>query len=39
VGSHSGLGLAEHGAELVALAAQAGARDYAAFLAGREEGA
>ncbi len=37
VGSHSGLGLAEHGADLVALAAQAGARDYAAFLAGREE--
>ena len=38
VGSHSGLGLAEHGTQLVALAAQAGARDYAAFLAG-EEGA
>lgn len=36
VGSHSGLGLAEHGAELVALAADAGARDYAAFLAGEE---
>lgn len=39
VGSHSGLGLAAHGAELVALAAQAGARDYAAFLAGEEQGA
>lgn len=38
VGSHSGLGLADHGTELVTLAAQAGARDYAAFLAG-EEGA
>jgi creatinine amidohydrolase len=38
VGSHSGLGLAEHGTQFVALAAQAGARDYAAFLAG-EEGA
>jgi creatinine amidohydrolase len=34
VGSHSGLGLPEHGTQLVALAAQAGARDYAAFLAG-----
>lgn len=34
VGSHSGLGLAEHGTQLVALAAQAGALDYAAFLAG-----
>ncbi|MEP6969678.1 MAG: creatininase family protein, partial [Betaproteobacteria bacterium] len=38
VGSHSGLGLAEHGSQLVALAALAGVRDYAAFLAG-EEGA
>jgi creatinine amidohydrolase len=34
VGSHSGLGRAEHGTQLVALAAQAGACDYAAFLAG-----
>jgi creatinine amidohydrolase len=34
VGSHSALGLAVHGAELVALAARSGARDYAAFLAG-----
>jgi len=39
VGSHSCLGLAEHGVDLVALAAQAGAHDYAAFLAGEEEGA
>lgn len=38
VGSHSGLGLADHGNELVTLAAQAGALDYAAFLAG-EQGA
>jgi len=37
VGSHSALGLAAHGTELVALAAQAGARDYAAFLAGDED--
>lgn len=34
VGSHSGLGLAEHGAALVAAAAAAAARDYAAFLEG-----
>jgi len=38
VGSHSGLGLAEHGNELVALTGEAGARDYAAFLAGQEGG-
>ncbi len=37
VGSDSALGLAAHGTELVALAAQAGARDYAAFLAGEED--
>jgi creatinine amidohydrolase len=36
VGSHSGLGLAEHGAALVAAAAEAAARDYVAFLAGHE---
>lgn len=33
VGSHSGLGLREHGAEFVAAAAAAAARDYASFLA------
>jgi creatinine amidohydrolase len=33
VGSHSGLGLAEHGAEFVAIAAAAAARDYAGFIA------
>lgn len=38
VGSHSGLGLPEHGSELVALAARAGAADYVAFLAGAEQG-
>jgi len=32
VGSHSGLGLAEHGVALVGAAAEAAARDYAAFL-------
>lgn len=32
VGSHSGLGLAEHGVALVSAAAEAAARDYAAFL-------
>jgi creatinine amidohydrolase len=36
VGSHSGLGLAEHGAALVVAAAEAATRDYAAFLAGHE---
>jgi creatinine amidohydrolase len=33
VGSHSGLGLAEHGAEFVATAAAAAAIDYASFIA------
>ncbi len=32
VGSHSGLGLAEHGVALVSAAAEAAARDYGAFL-------
>jgi creatinine amidohydrolase len=36
VGSYSGLGLAEHGLALVSAAAEAAARDYTAFLAGRE---
>ena len=34
VGSHSGLGLAEHGAALVSAAAEAAARDYLSFIAG-----
>ena len=34
VGSHSALGRPEHGAEIIALAARAAARDYVAFLAG-----
>lgn len=33
VGSHSGLGKSEHGAEFVAIAAAAAAKDYADFLA------
>jgi len=32
VGSHSALGLAEHGVALVSAAAEAASRDYAAFL-------